>query len=239
MCHHHPNSWDLKNGKRGWVSTEMFRNFLKLTQHFNALLACGYPVSPLHLHASSSPWLAVWINDLDCNKVCHAYSLGKERVEDVMKWWGLRPTLTHEEFRDKPRSLRNINVNFTTQTWLQWLMVACEWHGIVRFVLLSPFTLFWSNGPRYPIWSCRSSIGWGTRRDSSAPIYQSRNTGLFGTLFTSNVDLVPEHQHLGRLIYIRATANDRCNSVAIMCLPLRATKACSRRMFRTRPAMWV
>ncbi len=65
---------------------ESFRDFIKLTQYFNCIhFAGGYPVEPIDIHPS--------VRHLDClydkltltDKVCHAYALGKERVEDVME----------------------------------------------------------------------------------------------------------------------------------------------------------
>ncbi len=80
-----PNYWDMERGK---VSGFMdgFRDFIKLTQYFNCIhFAGGYPVEPVDVHAS--------VRHLDClyekltltDKVVHAYSLGKERIEDAME----------------------------------------------------------------------------------------------------------------------------------------------------------
>ena len=80
-----PNAWDLERGKRpGDFAT--FQEFIKLTQYFNCIhVAGGYPVEPIDIHPA--------IRHLDCvaeklivtDKVVHAYSLGRERVEDVME----------------------------------------------------------------------------------------------------------------------------------------------------------
>jgi trimethylamine---corrinoid protein Co-methyltransferase len=80
-----PNSWDMERGKRsGDFAT--FKDFMKLTQYFNCIhIAGGYPVEPIDIHPS--------VRHLDClfekltltDKVVHAYSLGAERVEDVME----------------------------------------------------------------------------------------------------------------------------------------------------------
>jgi trimethylamine---corrinoid protein Co-methyltransferase len=80
-----PNAWDMERGKRSG-DFETFREFMKLTQYFNCIhIAGGYPVEPVDIHAS--------VRHLDClyekltltDKVVHAYSLGAERVEDVME----------------------------------------------------------------------------------------------------------------------------------------------------------
>ncbi len=80
-----PNAWDLERGKRSG-DFETFKEFMKLTQYFNCIhVAGGYPVEPIDIHPS--------VRHLDClyekltltDKVVHAYSLGAERVEDVME----------------------------------------------------------------------------------------------------------------------------------------------------------
>ena len=80
-----PNAMDLDRGRRVG-NMEDFRNFMRLTQYFNCIhVAGGYPVEPVDIHAS--------VRHLDClfekltltDKVVHAYSLGAERVEDVIE----------------------------------------------------------------------------------------------------------------------------------------------------------
>jgi trimethylamine--corrinoid protein Co-methyltransferase len=93
-----PNAWDLDRGKRPG-DFETYKEFIKLTQYFNCIhFAGGYPVEPIDVHPS--------VRHLDClfekltltDKVAHAYSLGAERVEDVMEMVRIAGGLTHEEF---------------------------------------------------------------------------------------------------------------------------------------------
>ena len=71
--------------------------------------AGGYPVEPVDLHAS--------VRHLDClydkltltDKVAHAYSLGPERVDDVMEMVRIAGGLSYEEFAATPRMYTNIN----------------------------------------------------------------------------------------------------------------------------------
>ena len=104
-----PNIWDLERGKRPG-DFEGFKDLVKLTQYFNCLHGCaGYPVEPIDIHPS--------VRHLDClyekltltDKVVHAYSLGKDRVEDVMEMVRISAGLTDEEFDAKPRMYTNIN----------------------------------------------------------------------------------------------------------------------------------
>ena len=92
-----------KRGRRVW-DFESFKYFIKLTQYFNCIhLAGGYPVEPVDIHAS--------IRHLEClyekltltEKVCHAYSLGSERVEDVLEMARIASGLSEKEFFSKWR----------------------------------------------------------------------------------------------------------------------------------------
>jgi trimethylamine--corrinoid protein Co-methyltransferase len=71
---------------------------MKLTSYFNCIhFAGGYPVEPVDFHA--------WVRHFDCfmtswltDKVMHAYSLGRERVEDVMEMVRIAGGLSDAEF---------------------------------------------------------------------------------------------------------------------------------------------
>ena len=80
-----PNVSDIEKGRRSG-NRQDFADLVRLTQIFNCLhFHGGYPVEPVDVHAS--------IRHLDAfhdlltlsDKVCHAYSLGPERIEDAME----------------------------------------------------------------------------------------------------------------------------------------------------------
>ena len=111
-----PNCSDLDRGRRVG-DRESYRDFLKLTQYFNCIhFAGGYPVEPLDIHPS--------VRHLDClhdklnltDKVVHAYSLGPERVDDVMEMTRIAGGLTDEEFEAEPRMYTNINSTSRSST---------------------------------------------------------------------------------------------------------------------------
>ena len=58
----------------------------------------GYPVEPVDVHASVRHLDVLYDKLTLTDKVAHAYSLGKERVEDVMEMVRIAGGLTHEEF---------------------------------------------------------------------------------------------------------------------------------------------
>ena len=105
-----PNYWDLDLGKKVAGNREQCRNLLKLTQYFNCIhFAGGYPVEPVDIHASVRHLDVLYDKLTLTDKAMHAYSLGKERVEDVMEMVRIAGGLTEEEFQATPRMYTNIN----------------------------------------------------------------------------------------------------------------------------------
>ena len=83
---------------------------MKLTQYFNCIhVAGGYPVEPVDVHARDRHLDVLYEKLTLTDKVCHAYSLGRERVEDVMEMVRIGGGLSHEEFETTPRMYTNIN----------------------------------------------------------------------------------------------------------------------------------
>ncbi len=142
-----PNCMDLDRGRRVG-NFEDFQNFIRLTQYFNCIhVAGGYPVEPVDIHAS--------VRHLDClfekltltDKVVHAYSLGPERVEDVIAMARIASGLPEAEFESQPRLFTNINSSSPLKH--DWPML----DGAMRFarrgqpVIVTPFTLAGAMAP--------------------------------------------------------------------------------------------
>ncbi len=94
-----PNYFDMEIGKKVSGTREQCANLLRLTQYFNCIhFAGGYPVEPVDVHPSVRHLDVVFDKMMLTDKVAHAYSLGKERVEDVMEMVKIAGGLTEEEF---------------------------------------------------------------------------------------------------------------------------------------------
>jgi trimethylamine--corrinoid protein Co-methyltransferase len=199
-----PNAWDLERGKRsGDFAT--FREFMKLTQYFNCIhIAGGYPVEPVDIHAS--------VRHLDClfekltltDKVCHAYSLGAERVEDVMEMVRLAGGLTHTEFEAKPRMYTNINSVSPLKHDYPMLDGAMRLARRGQPVVVTPFTLAGAMAPVTLSGAVALSIAEAL---SAIALLQYINPGCpvaIGT-FTSNVDMKSGAPAFGTPEYMRAT----------------------------------
>ncbi len=199
-----PNAWDLERGKRSG-DFETFREFIKLTQYFNCIhVAGGYPVEPVDIHAS--------VRHLDClyekltltDKVVHAYSLGAERVEDVMEMVRLAGGLTHAEFDARPRMYTNINSVSPLKHDYPMLDGAMRLARRGQPVVVTPFTLAGAMAPVTMAGAVALSIAEGL---AAIALLQYINPGCpvaIGT-FTSNVDMKSGAPAFGTPEYMRAT----------------------------------
>ena len=147
-----PNVLDLDRGRRVGDQSS-FRDFIKLTQYFNCIhLAGGYPVEPVDIHASIRHLECLYDKLVLTDKVCHAYSLGKERVEDCLEMARIASGLSEHEFFSKPRIYTNINSSSPLKH--DWPML----DGAMRFarrgqpVIVTPFYTSRSYGASYNCW---------------------------------------------------------------------------------------
>ena len=74
------------------------------------------------------------------DKVVHAYSLGAERVEDVMEMVRIAGGLSHDEFDAKPRMYTNINSVSPLQHDYPMLDGAMRLAKRGQPVVITPFT---------------------------------------------------------------------------------------------------
>ena len=143
-----PNYWDMSIGKKVPGTREMCRDLLRLTQYFNCIhFAGGYPVEPVDVHASVRHLDVLFDKLTLTDKVMHAYSLGAERVDDVMEMVRIAGGLTDDEFDAAPRMYTNINSTSPLkhdQPMLDgWMRLARRGQGLV----VTPFTLAGAMAP--------------------------------------------------------------------------------------------
>ncbi len=220
-----PNAMCLDKGRRVG-NFEDFENLVKLTQYFNCIhVAGGYPVEPVDIHAS--------VRHLDClyskltltDKVAHAYSLGKERVEDTMEMVRIAGGLSHEEFDAKPHMYTNINSTSPLKHDLPMIDGAMRLARRGQPVTVTPFTLAGAMAPVTMAGAVAQSIAEGL---AAIALLQYINPGvpcIIGT-FTSNVDMKSGAPAFGTPEYMRATQMTG-QMARYYGLPLRATNACA------------
>ncbi len=220
-----PNALCLDKGRRVG-NFEDFENFLKLTQYFNCIhLAGGYPVEPVDIHPSVRHLDCVHTKLLTTDKVCHAYSLGRERVEDVMEMVRIAGGLTHQEFEDESRMYTNINSTSPLKHDYPMLDGAMRCARRGQMVVVSPFTLAGAMAPVTMVGAVTQFVAEGL---AAIALLQCINPGtpcVIGS-FTSNVDMKSGAPAFGTPEYVRATQISG-QMARFYGLPLRASNACA------------
>ncbi|MFZ2100226.1 MAG: trimethylamine methyltransferase family protein [Oricola sp.] len=237
-----PNCSGLDGGRRTGNHAD-YRNFLKLTQYFNCIhFAGGYPVEPIDIHPS--------VRHLDClydkltltDKVAHAYSLGTERVEDVIEMVRIAGGLTHDEFDATPRMFTNINS--TSPLKHDWPML----DGAMRLArrgqptIVTPFTLAGAMAPVTMVGAVTQSIAEALAAIVLLQIIRPGVACAIGT-FTSNVDMKTGAPAFGTPDYVRATQVTG-QMARFYGLPLRSSNTCAanapdpQAMWESMMSMW-
>ncbi|WP_025769720.1 trimethylamine methyltransferase family protein [Thioalkalivibrio sp. HK1] len=220
-----PNCSDIDRGRRVG-DRESYRDFLKMVQYFNCIhMAGGYPVEPMDLHPSTRHLDCLYDKLVMTDKVAHAYSLGSERVEDVMEMVRLAGGLTHEEFESAPRMYTNINSSSPLKH--DWPML----DGAMRLarrgqpVFVTPFTLAGAMAPVTLAGAIAQFVAEGL---SAIVLLQCVRPGAPCVLgsFTSNVDMRTGAPAFGTPEYLRATQISG-QMARFYGLPLRASNACA------------
>ena len=237
-----PNSWDMVRGKRSG-DFETFREFMKLTQFFNCIhVAGGYPVEPIDIHPS--------IRHLDClfekltltDKVCHAYSLGKERVEDVMEMVRIAGGLSHEDFNASPRMYTNINSVSPLKHDFPMIDGALRLARRGQPVVVTPFTLAGAMAPVTMAGAVALSIAEGLAAIALLQYVAPGCPVAIGT-FTSNVDMRTGAPAFGTPEYMRSTQMTG-QLARFYGLPLRSSGVCTgnypdaQAMWETSNSLW-
>jgi trimethylamine--corrinoid protein Co-methyltransferase len=237
-----PNAWDLERGKRSG-DFETFKEFMKLTQYFNCIhVAGGYPVEPIDIHPS--------VRHLDClyekltltDKVVHAYSLGAERVEDVMEMVRIAGGLSEDAFRAKPRMYTNINSVSPLKHDFPMLDGAMRLAKRGQPVVVTPFTLAGAMAPVTMSGAVALSIAEALAAVALLEYIAPGCPVAIGT-FTSNVDMKSGAPAFGTPEYMRATQMTG-QLVRFYGVPMRASGVCAanipdgQAMWETSNSLW-
>ena len=238
-----PNYWDMAIGKKVPGTREMCRNLLKLTQYFNCIhFAGGYPVEPVDVHASVRHLDVLYDKLTLTDKVMHAYSLGAERVEDVMEMVRISQGLTDDEFDAEPRMYTNINSTSPLKHDFPmmdgWMRLARRGQGLV----VTPFTLAGAMAPVTMSGAVAQSLAEALCAVVLAQIIRPGCPVAIGT-FTSNVDMKSGAPAFGTPEYMRATQMTG-QLARFYNLPLRSSGVCAanvpdgQAMWETSNSLW-
>ena len=237
-----PNYWDMTTGKMPGTRAQC-ADLLKLTQYFNCIhVAGGYPVEPVDVHASVRHLDVLFDKLTLTDKVAHAYSLGKERVEDVMEMVRIAGGLTEEEFEATPRMYTNINSTSPLKHDQPMIdgCLRCIRRG--QAVIVTPFTLAGAMAPVTMSGAVAQSIAEAL---CAIALFQWVRPGAacaIGT-FTSNVDMKSGAPAFGTPEYMRATQMTG-QMARYYGLPLRSSGSCAanvpdgQAMWETTASLW-
>jgi trimethylamine--corrinoid protein Co-methyltransferase len=237
-----PNYWDLETGKVAGTR-EHCANLLRLTQYFNCIhVAGGYPVEPADIHPRFRHLDVLFDKLTLTDKVCHAYSLGRERVEDVMEMVRIAGGLTEEEFQATPRMYTNINSTSPLKHDAPMLdgYFRCVARG--QATVVTPFTLAGAMAPVTMAGAVAQSLAEGLITVALAQYVRPGAPCAFGT-FTSNVDMKSGAPAFGTPEYIRATQMTG-QMARFYGLPLRSSGVCAanvpdgQAMWETTASLW-
>ena len=238
-----PNYWDMEIGRKVSGTREYCQNLLKLTQHFNCIhFAGGYPVEPVDIHPSIRHLDVVYDKLTLTDKVMHAYSLGRERVEDVMEMVRIAAGLSHEEFEATPHMYTNINSTSPLKHDYPmldgWMRCAARGQGCV----VTPFTLAGAMAPVTMAGAVAQSLAEALCAVVLAQVIRPGAPCVIGT-FTSNVDMKSGAPAFGTPEYMRATQMTG-QLARFYGLPLRSSGVCAanvpdgQAMWETEHSLW-
>jgi len=237
-----PNFWSLETGKVSGTRAQC-ADLLKLTQYFNCIhFAGGYPVEPVDIHASVRHLDVLFDKLTLTDKVMHAYSLGKERVEDVMEMVRIAGGLSEEEFAAKPHMYTNINSTSPLKHDVPMIDGCLRLIRQGQAVVVSPFTLAGAMAPVTMAGAVTQSIAEAL---CAIALFQYVAPGcpcMIGT-FTSNVDMKSGAPAFGTPEYMRATQMTG-QLARFYRLPMRASGVCAanvpdgQAMWETSNSLW-
>ncbi len=238
-----PNYYDLEIGRKTPGTREQCANLLRLTQYFNCIhFAGGYPVEPVDIHASVRHLDVVHDKLVLTDKVAHAYSLGKERVEDVMEMVRIAGGLSHEEFEATPHMYTNINSTSPLKHDQPMIDGCLRLARRGQALFVTPFTLAGAMAPVTMAGAVAQSIAEAL---AAIALFQFVRPGVpcvIGT-FTSNVDMKSGAPAFGTPEYMRATQMTG-QMARFYGLPMRASGSCAanvpdgQAMWETSNALW-
>ena len=230
-----PNYWDLETGKVPGTRAQCC-DLLRLTQHFNCIhVAGGYPVEPVDVHASVRHLDVLFDKLTLTDKVAHAYSLGRERVEDVMEMVRIAGGLSHEAFEAAPRMYTNINSTSPLKHDVPMLDGALRCVRRGQGLIVTPFTLAGAMAPVTMAGAVAQSLAEGLCAIALAQWVRPGAACAIGT-FTSNVDMKSGAPAFGTPEYMRATQMTG-QMARFYGLPLRASGVCAANVPDAQ-AMW-
>lgn len=199
-----PNASDIQGGRRSGNFKD-YSDFIKLAQSVNIAHAIsGHPVEPLDLDPKTRHLDTARVNLTLTDKVCRVYSLGRDRVMDILEITRICHNLSREELAHRPSLYTVVNVNSPLQYDIPMLWGIIELARMNQVVVITPFTLA---GAMAPITLAGAVTQQNAEALAGLAFSQIVNPGapvMYGG-FTSNVDMKTGSPAFGTPEYVKAT----------------------------------
>ncbi len=199
-----PNASDIQGGRRSGNFKD-YSDFIKLAQSVNIAHAIsGHPVEPLDLDPKTRHLDTARVNLTLTDKVCRVYSLGRDRVMDILEITRICHSLSREELAKRPSLYTVVNVNSPLQYDIPMLWGIIELARMNQVVVITPFTLA---GAMAPITLAGAVTQQNAEALAGLAFSQIVNPGapvMYGG-FTSNVDMKTGSPAFGTPEYVKAT----------------------------------
>ncbi len=199
-----PNASDIRGGRRSGNFKD-YSDFIKLAQSVNVAHAIsGHPVEPLDLDPKTRHLDTARVNLTLTDKVCRVYSLGRDRVMDILEITRICHSLSQEELAQQPSLYTVVNVNSPLQYDIPMLWGIIELARMNQVVVITPFTLA---GAMAPITLAGAVTQQNAEALAGLAFSQIVNPGapvMYGG-FTSNVDMKTGSPAFGTPEYVKAT----------------------------------
>lgn len=198
-----PNVSDLDGGRRVG-NREDFRNLLKLTQTLNVMHAVGgYPVEPVDVHASVRHLEALRDMVTLTDKIPHAYSLGRQRIEDGIEIVRIARGVDRETLAREPSLFSVINASSPLRFDTPMLegVIALAEAGQVS--VITPFTLAGAMAPVTIAGALAQQNAEALAGIAFAQVVKPGAPVVYGG-FTSNVDMKSGAPAFGTPEYMQA-----------------------------------
>ena len=199
-----PNASDLDRGRRSG-NFEDFCKFLKLTQSVNAAqIVSGHAVEPVDIDTPIRHLVATKAKIELTDKIFRLYSLGRQRVLDVLEMVKIARGFDDEALSNDPSVFTMVNANSPLQYDIPMLWGMIELSLRNQPVVVTPFTLA---GAMAPVTLAGALAQQNAEALAGMAFCQIVNPGapvMYGG-FTSNVDMKSGAPAFGTPEYAKAT----------------------------------
>ena len=198
-----PNVSDREGGRRPGNFRD-FRDLTRLAQSLNTVhLLSGYPVEPVDLPPETRHLDALKTFVTDTDKVFHAYSLGRQRIQDGIEIARIGRGISREQLLQEPSLFSIINTSSPLRIDGPMLEGVIQLARQNQVVAITPFTL---SGAMAPVTLAGALSLQNAEALAGIAFAQIVNPGapvIYGG-FTSNVDMKSGAPAFGTPEYVRA-----------------------------------